>query len=94
MAHMLDGLIGGVSYWATGWGLSYGRGTSSLVGGSNFFGYKMDFNLAPLWFFQFVFATKPAAIISGAITERTRLVSYFVYSIVITGEEAKRNSRN
>ena len=54
MAHMLDGLIGGVSYWATGWGLSYGRGTSSLVGGSNFFGYEMDSNLAPLWFFQFV----------------------------------------
>ena len=82
---MLDALIGGVSYWAIGWGLSYGRGTSNFIGESNFFSDGIDPDVYPAWFFQFVFAATAATILSGAIAERVNFLAYFVYSIVVTG---------
>ena len=87
---MLDALIGGVSYWAIGWGLSYGKGTSNFLGASEFFSYQIDPNNYPLWFFQFVFAATAATILSGAIAERVQFFAYFVYSIVITGKKRNR----
>ena len=87
---MLDALIGGVSYWAIGWGLSYGKGTSNFLGASEFFSYQIDPNNYPLWFFQFVFAATAATILSGAIAERVQFFAYFVYSIVITGKKRSR----
>ena len=88
--NMLDALIGGVSYWAIGWGLSYGKGTSNFLGASEFFSYQIDPNNYPLWFFQFVFAATAATILSGAIAERVQFFAYFVYSIVITGKKRNR----
>ena len=82
---MLDALIGGLSYWAIGWGLSYGKGRSDFLGESEFFSYGFDANMYPSWFFQFVFAATAATILSGAIAERVQFFAYFVYSIVITG---------
>ena len=82
---MLDALIGGVSYWAIGWGLSFGRGTNMILGGAEFFGIGMDPNIYPLWFFQYVFAATAATIVSGAIAERVEFFAYFIYSIFITG---------
>ena len=82
---MLDALIGGVSYWAIGWALSYGPGSNGFVGQSYFFSIGMDKTLYSSWFFQFVFAATAATILSGAIAERVQFFAYFVYSIVITG---------
>jgi ammonia channel protein AmtB len=33
----LDALIGGISYWAIGWGAAYGPGGNGFVGGSEYF---------------------------------------------------------
>ena len=84
--NMVDSLLGGVSYWAVGWGLSHGRGSSMFVGESNFFSHNIDPEIYPLWFFQFVFAATAATILSGSICERVGFFSYFVYSIVFTGK--------
>ena len=83
--NMVDVLIGGVSYWAIGWGLSYGKGTSNMIGQAEFFGYGTDADDYPFWFFQFVFAATATTIVSGAIAERSEFLAYFVYSVVITG---------
>ena len=82
---MIDLLIGGVMYWALGWGLSYGRGTSPFFGNSEFFSYAMDPNMYPVWFFQYVFSATCVTIVSGAVAERIEFAAYFLYSIVISG---------
>ena len=83
--NMLDALIGGLSYWAIGWGLAYGEGGNPFCGGSEFFSYNMDHTKYPSWFFQFVFAATAATIISGSVAERCHFYAYFAYSIIITG---------
>ena len=37
------------------------------------------------WFFQMVFVATTASIISGTLAERVRLVSFFVFTVVLTG---------
>lgn len=83
--NMLDAFIGGVSYWAIGWGLAYGDGGNAFCGGSGYFNYKLDYDQYPKWFFQFVFAATAATIVSGAIAERCQFFAYFAYSIILTG---------
>jgi len=83
--NMLDAFIGGISYWAIGWGLAYGAGGNLFCGGSQFFNYQLDYGLYPKWFFQFVFAATAATIVSGAIAERCQFFAYFAYSIILTG---------
>ena len=50
--NMLDVFIGGVSYWALGWGLAYGAGGNPFCGGSQFFNYQLPYDQYPKWFFQ------------------------------------------
>ena len=84
--NMLDALIGGISYWAIGWGLAYGADGNAFCGGSEYFSLNMPHDNYPSWFFQFVFAATAATIVSGAIAERCNFSAYFAYSILITGE--------
>ena len=49
---MLDAFIGGVSYWALGWGLAYGAGGNPFCGGSQFLNYQLPYAEYPKWFFQ------------------------------------------
>jgi len=83
--NMLDAFIGGVSYWAIGWGLAYGPNGNPFCGGGQYFNYQMPYEEYPKWFFQFVFAATAATIVSGAIAERCQFFAYFAYSIILTG---------
>ena len=49
---MLDAFIGGLSYWAIGWGLAYGEGGNLFCGGSQYFNYQLPHHHYPKWFFQ------------------------------------------
>ncbi len=48
--NMLDVFIGGISYWALGWGLAYGAGGNTFCGGSQFFNYQLSYDQYPTWF--------------------------------------------
>lgn len=85
----LDVIFGGLAYWAVGFGLSFGRdpGSNGFVGVGNFFlscneedkGY-----LYALFLFQLSFSTTSTTIVSGAMAERTRLLTYNIFSMLNT----------
>ena len=83
--NLLDCLLGSVTYWIIGWGVAYGKGGNSFIGGSNYFGYHMEQENYPLWFYKFVFAATAATIVSGAIAERCQFGAYLCYSVTFTG---------
>ena len=52
MKNLLDVFLGGVSYWAIGWGLAYGDNGNPFCGGNHFLNFKLDYSAYPKWFFQ------------------------------------------
>ncbi|MCA9065780.1 MAG: ammonium transporter, partial [Planctomycetaceae bacterium] len=90
MKNLMDFSIGSIAFWLVGFGLMFGVSTG-FVGTSGFLfnpddpdalvggGFGWSFLL-----FQTVFAATAATIVSGAMAERTKFVSYLAYSIAIT----------
>ncbi|HYF64903.1 MAG TPA: ammonium transporter [Herpetosiphonaceae bacterium] len=90
MKNLMDFCVGTVLFFAIGYGLMYGTSAAGIVGTDNFF--LSAFALAPgsgkSWvgfFFQLVFAATAATIVSGAVAERFKFISYLIYSAVICG---------
>ena len=85
MKNFMDFSVGGIMYWALGFGLAYG---GSSVGGFFAYGDGFLFNDASRgseWLFQVVFAATAATIVSGAVAGRVKFVSYLIYTPFITG---------
>jgi Amt family ammonium transporter len=88
MKNLMDFSVGSIAYWAIGFGLMFGVTTSGWFGTNGFF--LSDFTMGgdpwvlAFWMFQVVFAATAATIVSGAMAERTKFVSYLVYSAVIS----------
>jgi len=87
MKNLMDFAVGSLVYWAVGFGLMFGA-TNGWFGTTGFFfsdfGLDKDPWLFAFWMFQVVFAATSATIVSGAMAERTKYVSYLVYSAVIS----------
>ncbi len=88
MKNLMDFSIGTIAWWAIGFGLMFGLGSGWIGGGSNLFSADFSNGSDLNWtffIFQCVFAGTAATIVSGAMAERTKFVSYLVYSIFICG---------
>ena len=93
MKNLMDFSVGSIIYWAVGFGIMFGAG-NAFFGTSGFFLHdgggtfgSLDWSSVPLeckYFFQMVFAATAATIVSGAMAERTKFVSYLVYSVVVS----------
>jgi len=89
MKNLMDMSLGAIAYWAIGFAIMFGVSKTGWFGTTGFFlsDYAADkdpWTLA-FWMFQVVFAATAATIVSGAMAERTKFVSYLIYSVVISG---------
>ena len=90
MKNLLDFTFGALIFWAIGYALMYGEMGNKYIGWDKtllFLGNAnsgQDDALSASWLFQIVFAATAATIVSGAMAERTKLIGYIFYSIMIT----------
>jgi len=94
MKNFMDFAMGSIAFWLVGFGIMFGNG-NPIFGTTGFFVMPgtgalydaLNWTSVPTlsaWFFQLVFAATAATIVSGAMAERTKFVSYLVYSFFIS----------
>ncbi|MEN6349482.1 MAG: ammonium transporter [Syntrophomonas sp.] len=90
MKNLMDFCTGSLIFWLIGIGIMFGVDKAGLIGTT---GFAISDNFEhlglaiPIWaflLFQTVFAATAATIVSGAMAERTKFISYFIYSIIIS----------
>ncbi|MEL7649785.1 MAG: ammonium transporter [Sedimentibacter sp.] len=87
MKNTLDFTIGTIAFWVLGFGLMFGASNFGFVGTPDFFvrgDYSSTIPTMAFLIFQTVFSATAATIVSGAMAERTKFVSYCIYSLVIS----------
>ena len=90
MKNLMDFCIGTPTYWILGFGLMF-AGSGAIVGGLDPF-VRGDYSSilpagVPLFaylIFQTVFCATSATIVSGSMAERTKFISYCLYSFCIS----------
>ena len=92
MKNLMDFCIGTPVFWLIGFGLMFGTGNgfigkiSGIASEANY-GTGMLPDGVPFWaylIFQTVFCATSATIVSGAMAERTKFLSYCIYSFMIS----------
>lgn len=90
MKNLMDFCIGTPIFWIIGFGIMFGSG-SNIFGWFDFFTRKDYSYILPngvpffaFLIFQTVFCATAATIVSGAMAERTKFISYCIYSAVIS----------
>ena len=85
MKNLMDFCIGTVTFILIGFGLLMGEDLVGLIGkpGFDIFTAYSDFNFSN-FVFNLVFCATTATIVSGAMAERTKFLSYCVYSGIIS----------
>lgn len=90
MKNLMDFALGSLIYWIIGFGLMFGKDAAGIIGIQGFFTDGTAENAATsvnnyaFLFFQTVFCATAATIVSGAMAERTKFISYCIYSAVIS----------
>jgi len=90
MKNLMDFCIGTPTYWILGFGLMF-AGSGAVIGGLDPF-VRGDYSailpagvpLMAYLIFQTVFCATSATIVSGSMAERTKFVSYCIYSFCIS----------
>ena len=89
MKNLMDFAIGTPIFWIIGFGLMFGATNGGLIGSADLF-VQNDYSAlnglpTPVFLiFQTVFCATAATIVSGAMAERTKFLSYCLYSLLIS----------
>jgi Amt family ammonium transporter len=88
MKNLMDFCAGAIAFFAVGYAFAFGSGNDFIGSAGWFLGddaFQYGTLTVPVTFvFQVAFAATAATIVSGAMAERTKFKSYFVYSIFIS----------
>ena len=90
MKNLMDFSVGTLAFWAVGFGIMFGATSTGWFGTSSFFlsdwapGGDSDPWVLAFWMFQVVFCATAATIVSGAMAERTKFLSYLIYSVLVS----------
>ncbi len=80
MKNLMDFSVGTIIFWVIGYNIMYGESIAGLFGKPELF-FEQDFTAL---IFQTVFCATAATIVSGAMAERTKFISYLIYSFFIS----------
>ena len=92
MKNLMDFCIGTPAFWLDGFGIMFGAG-NGIFGKSGGIATEANYGNAmlpdgvPFWaflIFQTVFCATSATIVSGAMADRTKFISYCIYSLLIS----------
>ncbi len=90
MKNLMDFAIGSVVFWLIGFSIMFGSDKGGVIGQISFllsgdaFGNPDNISRLTFVMFQTVFCATAATIVSGAMAERTKFISYCIYSAVIS----------
>ncbi|MDD3213229.1 MAG: ammonium transporter, partial [Eubacteriales bacterium] len=90
MKNLMDFAIGSVVFWVIGFAIMFGKDHGGLIGTFNLlitgdmFTNPDNISLFTFVMFEGVFCATAATIVSGAMAERTKFLSYCIYSAVIS----------
>jgi len=90
MKNLMDFCTGSLIYWLFGFAIMFGIDKAGLIGTTGFLVSDTFEHLGlsiPIWaflLFQTVFAATAATIVSGAMAERTKFITYLIYSVIIS----------
>lgn len=80
-------MLGSLSFWTFGYALSFGSPANQIIGMGDFFVTASEQDMGPKYSemaFQLAYSTTSTAIISGAMSERCKFVSFLVFSSINT----------
>ncbi len=87
MKNLMDFALGSLVFWVLGFGLMFGADQAGLIGLPDLFvkgTYGSTIPTPVFLIFQTVFCATAATIVSGAMAERTKFISYVIYSMIIS----------
>ncbi len=89
MKNLMDFAIGSVVFWVVGFSIMFGDSVGGLFGSiqlliSGDMFHPDNIGLFTFVMFEGVFCATAATIVSGAMAERTRFISYCIYSAIIS----------
>ncbi len=84
MKNLADTTFGFFFFWLIGFALMFGTDIGGITGAAFFMIDGRDHDLASFFFFQAMFATTAATIVSGAVAERMKFNGYVISAILVT----------
>ncbi len=84
MKNYVDMCFGAVVFWMLGFGLMFGTNPTGWIGTDHFLIDDASNSTYTFLFFQMMFASTTATIMSGALAERIRYSAYIISAVVLT----------